>query len=321
MVDFVDMYCGGGLGARGAVMAGCKPVFAFDAWDVAVRTYADNFPRATVRCARAEDLAPTEVPGQPDLLLASPECTGHSIARGNRPIADGSRETALISMQWIDALRPRWIVLENVPRIRGWKRYNEMIDALDAMGYQFRVSVLSANEFGVPQSRQRLFIYGELGHRPAELRPQGYARRIVTDILDPPGTWDMTPLYKPGRAQATIERAERAMAEAGRRASFLVVYYGSDMAGGWQPLDIPLRTVTTLDRFALVEWTPRGHMMRMLQPNELARAMGAPAYHRFNHGSRRDKVRLCGNGICPPVLRRVISHLIPAEYRVAAPAA
>ncbi len=53
-----------------------------------------------------------------------------------------------------------------------------------------------------------------------------------------------------------------------------MVYYGSDGAGGYQRLDRPLRTVTTLDRFAYVRPTKFGHEMRMLQPTELAAAMG-----------------------------------------------
>jgi hypothetical protein len=31
-------------------------------------------------------------------------------------------------------------------------------------------------------------------------------------------------------------------------------YYGTDKAGGWQSLDKPLRTITTLDRFGVIQW-------------------------------------------------------------------
>ena len=49
-----------------------------------------------------------------------------------------------------------------------------------------------------------------------------------------------------------------------------MVYYGTDGAGGYQPLDRPLRTVKTLERFAYVRPTSVGYEMRMLQPTELA---------------------------------------------------
>jgi DNA (cytosine-5)-methyltransferase 1 len=90
---------------------------------------------------------------------------------------------------------------------------------------------------------------------------------------------------------------------------FLIVYYGSDGAGGWQPLDRPLRTVTTLDRFAYVNPTPEGHMMRMLQPEELKLAMGWPERFRLNHGSRRDRIRMIGNAVCPKVMQSVVETL------------
>jgi DNA (cytosine-5)-methyltransferase 1 len=87
------------------------------------------------------------------------------------------------------------------------------------------------------------------------------------------------------------------------------VYYGSDKMGGWQPLDRPLRTLTTLDRFGLVTWEGREPMLRMLQVDELRRAMGFPSTHSFERGTRRDKIMMIGNGVCPPVMRAVIEDL------------
>ena len=67
-----------------------------------------------------------------------------------------------------------------------------------------------------------------------------------------------------------------------------MVYYGSDGAGGYLRLDRPLRTVTTLDRFAYVRPTQFGHEMRMLQPTELAAAMGFPVEHQLPKSTRRE---------------------------------
>ena len=118
--------------------------------------------------------------------------------------------------------------------------------------------------------------------------------------------------YSSSRADATIQRAERAMSQIGEGRSFLIVYYGTDYAGGWQSLDAPLRTVTTLDRFGLVTWKNNNPMLRMLQPPELLRAMGAGIVHKLPGGSRRDRIKLCGNGVCSPVMEvifRKINHI------------
>lgn len=87
------------------------------------------------------------------------------------------------------------------------------------------------------------------------------------------------------------------------------MYYGSDGSGGWQPLDRPLRTLTTLDRFGLVTWKGRIPMLRMLQVPELKRAMGFDKNYILPHGSRRDQIKILGNGVCPPVMEMVVHSL------------
>lgn len=87
------------------------------------------------------------------------------------------------------------------------------------------------------------------------------------------------------------------------------MYYGSDGSGGWQSLHKPLRTITTLDRFALVAPGTDGLRMRMLQVPELRRGMGFNDDYKLDFGTRRDRIRLLGNGVCPPVMAEVIRSL------------
>ena len=318
-LNFVDLFCGGGFGARGVVSAGGQPLLAVDYWDIATQTYRQNFPGADVRTGRVEDVSPKLV-GQRsvDLLLTSPECTHHTHARGARPRNDTSRETALTSLAWIEALKPQFVVMENVPNMKSWSRYIELKQGMSSLGYGVREIVLCASQFGVPQRRRRLFVTASRGDIPPEIRLPNRRRATAIEILDPVGTWAESYLYTDKRAERTLRHAEAAMSELGGRESFLVVYYGSDKGGGWQSLDDPLRTVTTLDRFGLVRHTKKGWTLRMLQPPELARAMGVPKSHVFPVGTRRDKVKLCGNGICSPVMKEVVLQLTKKVVAVAA---
>jgi hypothetical protein len=84
----------------------------------------------------------------------------------------------------------------------------------------------------------------------------------------------------------TLARAHRAMIALGEGEPFLIVHYGTDGSGGWRPLDRPLRTLTTLDRFGLVTWKDGTPMLRMLQVPELRRAMGFDDNHRIDIGTR-----------------------------------
>ena len=93
------------------------------------------------------------------------------------------------------------------------------------------------------------------------------------------------------------------------------VYYGSDGAGGWQPLDRPLRTITTLDRFGLVTWNGKTAMLRMLQVPELSRAMGFGGDFVLDAvRQRRDRIRILGNGVAPPEMQAIVETLTCPLY-------
>lgn len=313
-----DLFCGGGGSSRGAYLAGATPVAALDMWDLAVETYKINFPTASVYQMKADSLSPQrfikEV-GNIDLMLASPECTSHSIAKGDKLGCELSRATAFNVIKFAKALRPRWIVVENVIQMKYWKRFMEWYDELKLIGYNLNSGVLDAQYYNTPQSRRRFFIVGDLKANPVLPKPREKTKRTVYSILGhgelgEGETWNFSLLHKPKRANATIKRAKRAIKELGDGAPFIMVYYGTDGAGGFQSLNRPLRTITTLDRFAYLRKNGHGYEMRMLQPPELAAAMGFPDSHLWPETTRRNKIKLIGNAVCPPVMKAVVESLI-----------
>jgi DNA (cytosine-5)-methyltransferase 1 len=250
--------------------------------------------------------------GHIDVLLASPECTSHSVAKGKAPGCEKSRETAFQVVRYASVFRPRWIVVENVTRMRTWPRFDEWLKAIEKLDYKTCVAVIDSKDHRTPQSRRRLFILCDLESTPTPPPKSPGPRRTVASILMS-GTdekeWPFRPLQKGIQAEATHERAQRAIAQLGSNSEFIIVYYGTDGAGGFQSIDRPLRTVTTLDRFAYVRPSSSGHEMRMLQPPELAAAMGFPGNHSWPGISRRDQIKLIGNAVCPPVMCDVVRHL------------
>jgi DNA (cytosine-5)-methyltransferase 1 len=313
MIRTLDIFCGGGGSSYGARAAGAEIICGIDLCDTATATYADNFPDAHTLTSRLEDISPRALRkqiGDIDLLLASPECTNHTCAKGSAPRSEPSRATAMQALRYAKEFKPRWLVMENVVHMRPWSRYGELKESLEDLGYNIREFVLDASDFGVPQSRRRLFIVCDLEDEVSEITaPALRKKKTVHDILDKQGTWDTTPLYRPNRAKPTLERAERGFAEVGDKASFLLVYYGTDGSGGWQKLDRPLRTITTVDRFALVEPGSEGHNMRMLQVSELKKAMGFKRDYKMDQGTRRENIKILGNGVCPPVMQAIIEQL------------
>ena len=197
--------------------------------------------------------------------------------------------------------------------MRKWTRYAEFKAALETLGYKLQEQVLNSAHFGVAQSRRRLFLTADLKQQPPKIVPRKRIVSKVADIVDLNGKYKWTPLRAPKRATATLERAERGIAVMGANKPFLLVYYGSDGGGGWQKLNRPLRTITTVDRFALVKPDKEhGHVMRMLQVPELQAAMGMPVKMKLEAGTRRDRIKMIGNAVCPPVMRQVLSSLVKA---------
>lgn len=314
-----DLFCGAGGSSRGAVMAGATPVAALDMWELASKTYALNFPKATTYTMTASSMASKrlqEEVGKIDLLLASPECTNHSIARGKRPRCEDSRNSAFEVIRFARAMRPRFVIVENVLQMRHWGRYTEFLRKLQRLGYNTEDGILDSQYYDTPQARRRLFIVADQERQPTLPDPGPLTSRTVESIL---GTgecnskpWTYSPVNSPGRAEATVERAQRA-AETLGDVPYIMCYYGSDYAGGFQTIDRPLRTVTTLDRFAHVRPNCQGMEMRMLQPPELAAAMGFPLEHNWPDSTRREKIKLIGNAVCPLVMRNLVEHLCMAD--------
>lgn len=314
-----DLFCGAGGSSFGAYSAGVKIVGGVERWDLAADTYEDNFKGAVVYRNDIRKLHPEDIVkahGQIDLLLASPECTNHTVAKGKgreTRKAEVSRQTAFEVVRFAAALKPRWIVVENVIQMKQWRRYQEWLTKMCALDYRHSEQILNAADFGVRQTRKRLFILFSKESEPAIVRPSVKSRRRIRPILNLNGKYAYSLLNTKKRAKPTLERADRAKAELGSKQAFLLVYYGSDGAGGWQRLTSPLRTITTVDRFALVKWENNRYRMRMLQVPELKQAMGFPDSFRFEKGTRRDRIAMLGNGVCPPVMRQIVETLVASK--------
>lgn len=313
-VRAIDLFCGIGGNSWGAREAGVQIVAGFDMWKLACDVYQDNFPEARVFPNRLQEINLRHIKpelGQIDLILASPECTSHSVARGNKEASCDSQNLAYQVLRFAREFNPRWIVIENVTNMRNWTGYKKFLKELKKY-YKVRTLSLLASQFGVPQSRRRLYILCDRIEKPPVIMPSGNDKKPVSQILNMNGTYRYSPLKTKKRAQATLERAKRAIKALGKKKPFLLVYYGTDKAGGWQRIDVPLRTITTVDRFALVKPSEngRGHVMRMLQPPELKNAMGFPEHFRLERGNRREKIHLLGNAVCPPIMRTIIEALI-----------
>lgn len=307
----VDFFCGAGGSSYGAQKAGAEIVAGFDLWNTAIKAYKHNFPNAKTYESDIRELNPKSIKkevGKIDLMLASPECTNHSLAKGAKERCEASKMTAFEVTRFAKELEPKHIIIENVVEMQSWSEHPKLLQELWDLGYFVKEQPLNSADFGVPQARKRLFLICSKAQETTIPKISGENHKPVADILDRSDTYKFTPLHKKGRAENTLIRAENAIKAVGSKQDFLLVYYGT--GDGWQAVDRPLRTITTLDRFALVKPSRKGHIMRMLQPEELKLAMGFDKNYSLNIPvTRREKIKLMGNGVCPPVMSSIITSL------------
>src|SRR6266404_9126646 len=126
-IEAVDLFCGAGGTSTGLAHA-CTflgyqlKLVAINHWDVAIDTHSTNHPSTTHLCESVDNVDPRKtVPsGRLNILVASPECTHHSNARGGRPMSDQSRATAWAILRWAEALYIDNIIIENVREFKTW---------------------------------------------------------------------------------------------------------------------------------------------------------------------------------------------------------
>lgn len=187
MITGADLFCGAGGFTSGLIQAvsGMGKEFdllAINHWTVAIRTHELNHANVRHLCANLDSIDPRKVvpSGRLDILLASPECTHHSNARGGKPMNDQSRASAWHILRWADSLNIKTLLIENVREFQNWgplgangrplksKRgslYKQFLNSLEALGYRVEAKVLNSANYGDATTRQRLFIQAQRGNR------------------------------------------------------------------------------------------------------------------------------------------------------------
>lgn len=297
----IDLFSGAGGFTEGATQAGVKVVYAANHWPEAVEVHAANHPETLHACQDLHQVNWTTVPKH-DLLLASPACQGHSRARGGeKPYHDSLRSTAWAVTSALEVHRPQSFIVENVPEFTDWSLFNVWRTSLEVLGYKLTITVQNAADFGVPQSRERIFVVGNRKRELVIKAPKVEhvpARKIINLNLEE-GRWTL--IDTPGRAERTLNQVRN-----GRRIHgdvFLLAYYGQEKNG--RSIDKPVGTLTTNDRYAVVV----GDYFRMFTRDEVRATMGFPEYYQLPR-LHKDAVKMLGNAVPPPLAKGIIQQVV-----------
>ncbi|MFT3840754.1 MAG: DNA cytosine methyltransferase [Myxococcaceae bacterium] len=166
----VDLFAGAGGLTVGLKKAGFRVVAGIESDPIASQTYRANHPDVRlisedIRGVAARPLTRlSALKGrQLDLLAGCPPCQGFSALRrlnGGRRVLDKQNDLVLEFARFVRALRPRAVMIENVPKLATDRRLYELRRALENLGYTFKINVVDAADFGVPQRRRRTIAIG-----------------------------------------------------------------------------------------------------------------------------------------------------------------
>lgn len=169
----VDLFCGCGGLTVGLKEAGFQVLGAVEIDPLAVTTYKANHRGVKVWETDIRRLKPSELldeldlkTGELDLLAGCPPCQGFSTMRtlnGAVKIEDPRNDLLLEFQRFVEVLRPRAVMMENVPGLAKDRRFTEFRQKLKKIGYIGNHCVLNAAEYGVPQRRHRLIYLAGMG--------------------------------------------------------------------------------------------------------------------------------------------------------------
>lgn len=182
-------FSGGGLveeGLKGII----DPVVAVEYDEKISGVYRNNFGQHIVT-ADVRDVDPNElvkqIDGEVEYFHASPVCKNYSQAKSNHAEVELDKETAASTAEFINAIKPKVVTIENVKGYKDSDAMKIITDALDSNGYTWDADVYNAADYGGYTNRERLIVRavrdGKLPAKPEKMARKSGWYEAVADII------------------------------------------------------------------------------------------------------------------------------------------
>lgn len=206
-LSLTDQFCGAGGSSQGArnfakrlKNGGLKIKLALNHWKLAIDTHNTNFPETLHDCTDVSAADPRRYPST-DILLTSPECTNHSLAKGVKslkkqmdmftsgkldPAAERSRATMWDVPRFAEYHKYNAIVVENVVDARKWVMFDAWLQAMYLLDYRHKcIYINSMHCHPTPQSRDRMYVvFWKKGNKAPMLdyMPNAWCPKCETNV-------------------------------------------------------------------------------------------------------------------------------------------
>jgi len=165
-LSVLDLFCGCGGISCGFQMAGFKILGGIDNAPFAIESYKHNFPNSLSQVGDLSNInferLKQDLVTSPDVIVGGPPCQGFSFA-GNRLESDPRNQLFHSFASAVSYFKPRAFLIENVVGLTQMAKgeiKNKISNIFKNIGYQVSSEILNAADYGVPQSRKRVFFIG-----------------------------------------------------------------------------------------------------------------------------------------------------------------
>jgi DNA (cytosine-5)-methyltransferase 1 len=236
----IDLFSGCGGLTLGLKQAGFKVIGAVEIDSLAADTYSGNHPEVKVweediRKLKGSDILRTLKikKGQLDLLAGCPPCQGFSSMRtqnGKKRIVDKRNDLVFEYLRLVKELRPKAVMMENVPALAENHRMKTLKKELETLGYDSNNTpmVLNTANYGVPQRRRRMIL---VSSRVGQIElPKGKSSRVTVrdaiGALERPGkTGDVLHDFPEKRSAEVMEMIKLVPKDGGSRMDLPVKFH------------------------------------------------------------------------------------------------
>lgn len=302
----ISLFSGCGGSDLAVQRCGFNIVWANDIWDTACNTYRDNIKDADIKLG---DISEFHNFPKADLLFGCYPCQGYSQG-GRRDPGDPTNYLYRHFDRVLRAVLPKAFVVENVNGMAYGKNRRLLMNQVHRYrmaGYRVVWKVLDAKDYGVPQTRRRVFIVGirsDIGvayEFPTPTHGPGGNRPYVTqfDAIGKMPRWPEGEFNTEGFHWYYLSRKRR---YPWKQPSPCIV-------GHWRhvplhPMSPPLKRIDTDHwRFS------REGRARRLSYRECAALQGFPETFVWNRGAVRERFKMIGNAVPPPIFEAVVRAL------------
>ncbi len=192
-ITVTDQFCGAGGSSSGAKSAGARVSMALNHWKLAIETHNTNHPDTDHDCTDIQACNPRRYPST-TILITSPECTNHSLAKGRErrnqgqqklfgssapsPEEERSRATMWDVPRFAEYHRYEVIIVENVVDARYWVMWDAWLMAMHSLGYAHKCVYMNSQfALPTPQSRDRMYVvFWKKGNTAPDLEFRPVAR-------------------------------------------------------------------------------------------------------------------------------------------------